>query len=436
MEIKEICEKYKSSTLRLILDYPEKEYAFTSTIENAKKMEKDFVFIVLMPFVNLYSNYEEVIKNPHCKGFIINRGIFGEQNNKVRFHNFMKEIDFTPEVLIVAQNSYDIAYFIANENSKKENLETITIIGTDGVNTIKNILVHNLSKQFNITYANNDLLVWQKMFEPLLIADDETKYAIVEAYIDSEKTVLYSGYSYNNNVIFAKPTLHNINKTKDLEDFADLYLRAIERMERLKSIYTLSDDNIITDRISYKYSNIVHKIPSDKNFEDKNYLIASEFLKSLNIEPDLNFMEENPLYREYSINEHNYFVLNPKRVTYDNVMKTLDIFKSKYKDNSFNIVYEHIKNLGSFKNDLSIKIHKKIAQTNPFSLLLVNTSAHINEIKKINKYIYIKNITADEKNHVSEIVNLKKTIKDMSKNTKSTYVAMQDDFASLFKENN
>ncbi len=371
---------------------PEKEYVFTCSLENALKLENDFIFIPIESGeFSLWEVLEKIFSNSYCKGFLLNKSALENNNVKINFHSLMKKGSKNLEVLLLVQNVYNFAYYMAVENSWQYNFETIAVVGTNETETVRELLVNKMQNSYNITYPKNTFNVWQKFFEPFLLADRNTDYVITEIIPQKPNLVNFLSNFRKRHVLFTKSSVYNIGIYQSMLNLSEELLCALDTFKNVKSIFTYMDNELINHGISYKYQAKTHFIKTESDYIQRCNTMANEFLSHLKAS---NFEVEpvgySSLYKEFTDNKVDYFILNREKVSVEYILKSLDNFFEKYKDNSKIVVFEHIQNLGNLRESVYNEIFTHIAKLNPDILILLNTNEYIHLFKKHNQTTYVK----------------------------------------------
>lgn len=441
MDIKTVTNDFDTKCIPLRLQFPKKEYEYTTVLENALSLDLDFVFIPLAAFdSNFFSLVKKALENPHCKGFVINKNAFNNKDFKTNFHAFMKGLKKEPEVLVLLSNIYNFANYIGRLKTEAFDLETITITGTDGLSEVKDILVDNLSNKFNITYPNSSWNVWQKIYEPLLNADKDTKYAIIEAIPEKLGVTSCASIYFKNHIIFTKSSLFRMDNHTFLDDLTYTASRVLDYKERILSIHTLENNDFINDDIDFNFQDRLHftklKKKASTSFE-RAQALAFDFLKYIKIKPSLScdFKESYPLYSIVSKNKKDYFIINPKRNLYENVLETIDEFMAKYKKKKKIVVFEHIPSLGSYKGACMEYFMEHLAKLNPDIVLSINTNAYFSHFQKYNKNSYIKYLPYSANNQ-DQKSSLKIFLDNFAKDGFAIYIASHNDLSFLLDGEN
>lgn len=440
MDIKTALDNFDLKCIPLRLQFPKKGYEYTTVLENALNLDIDFIFIPLVPFdINFFPFVQKALENPHCKGFVINKNAFDNIDFKSYFHTFMKSLKREIEVLALLSNIYNFANYLGKIKTQGFDLETITITGTDEVSEVKDILVDNLSNRFNITYPNSSWNIWQKIYEPLLNADKNTKYAIIEAIPEKLGVVSCASIYFKNHIIFTKSSIYKMNNYLYLDDLTYTTSRVLDYKERVLSIHTLENNDFINDDINYEFQDKLHfvKLKNKTTAFERAKALAFDFLKYIKIKPEIseNFKESYPLYSIVSNNKKDYFIVNPKRNLYENVLETIDEFMNKYKKKKKIVVFEHILCLGNYKDTCMKHFTEHLAKLNPDIVLFLNTNAYFYYFQKYNKNSYIKYLPYDPQNQ-EQRSNLKIFLNNFSEDNSAIYIASNNNLSFLLDGEN
>jgi len=215
---------------------------------------------------------------------------------------------------------------------------------------------------------------------------------------------------------------------------SDNLLNVISNEKTVLSIYSPDYNELINDRIPYQFTKKAHFIQSDKKAEkpiQRNYSYVFEFLKSLGVNEFKDVKTTYPLYKTYNYNNAEYFVVNDKRILFENVKNTFKLFAKKYADKKKIIVFEHILGLGIYKKASIRELFKQFADADPDAVVLLNTEANNHFFKRNSRSSYLKNLPlkSDEKR---DKINLKKFLKGVVTEGSAVYVASANNLSFLF----
>ncbi len=443
MQIKDVIEKYNLFALHLT--NPDKKYAYTCTLDNALALEKDFIFI---PFLSnkdgVYDLIAKAMKNPHCKGFFLNQSTFESENRKPLFHSFMKEFSAGLEVLILAPNIYNLAYSLACENSMEYSVQTIAVVGTDETSTVGEILYKSLEDSGSKvvrTLSNWDC--WQKSLEALLVSDENTDFAIVEAVPEKNHLIEYTGAFRKKHVLFTKSSIDFMNVFGELFDISDELAKILNKPQRVLSVHTYLNNELINGKISYEFQDRLQFVSEDKIYGFKQdfyylnrcYALAESFLKNIGKQvcSAESFEESSPLYTLREISARDYFILNKEKLNVNSVKKSLKLFFDKYKSRQKIVIFEHITGLNTYKDAVYEDIFSELAELNPDVLLLLETKAYIHLFKRHNRNTYVKYLPYDSKKPETA-VDVKGFVTGMLTDNSAVYIASKHDLSFLYEE--
>ena len=440
MNINYFAENYKLFTLKML--YPQKEYVYTCTADNAVKLNRDFIYLPMISWDNnVLDAVANVFSNHYCKGIVLNQKIIESKNLKLMFHLFMKKYSSNLEVILLTNNVYNLTYYLAVELSKQYQFKTVSIIGTSETSTVKEMLVYNLEGKCKITYPQNNWNCWQKLFESVLSADAETEYAIIEAVPEKYNLVLHIPSYYNNHLIFTCSSLYNMNLYKDLDDLSDELVKVFSKDFNVESIWTCIDNEFINSKIPYRYQDRLHFVPvqavntfeQDFYYLDYCYSLVYAFLKFQNegFICGENFKENFALYNEFNYKNSSFFVINKDKISYKCVKATLEVFFKKYPDKKKVVILEHIPNLADFKEPVYSEIFESLACLSPDILVLVNTNKYIHLYKKHNNKTYVKYMPYAEDNTESKL-NLEILLSDIISEDIAVYISSIHDFSWIY----
>jgi len=443
MQIKDVIEKYNLFALHL--SNPDKKYAYTCTIENALAFEKDFIYI---PFLSnkddVYKLIAKAMKNPHCKGFFLNQSTFESENRKPLFHTFMKEFSDRLEVLILAPNIYNLAYSLACENSGEYSVQIIALVGTDETSTVGEILYKSLEKSGSkVTGMQPGWDYWQKSLEALLVSDENTDFAIVEAVPEGRHLIEYTGSFRKKHVLFTKSSIDFMNIFGELFDISDELAKILNRPQRVLSVHTYLDNELINSKIPYGFQDRLQFASEDEIYGFKQdfyylnrcYALAESFLKNIGKQvcSAEDFEESSPLYTLQKFPGHDYFILNKDKLNVNSVKKSLNLFFDKYKSRQKIVIFEHITGLNTYKDSVYEDIFSELAKLNPDVLLLLETKAYIHLFKRYNRSSYVKYLPYDPKREETT-VGVKCFVEGMLMDNSAIYIASRHDLSFLYEE--
>ena len=243
MQFSEITSGFEITPL--ILTNPEKDYVYTCTLENASNLDRDYIFIPIVSQLNepVIDILEQALRNPHCKGFVLNHSALTQEQFRPLFHLLMKKYCFKTEAVFLVKNIYNFACHIAAINQQKYMTKIITIAGTHETSIVRDALVKQLQENHsNILYNKNHWSCWQKIIENVLLLNESTDYAIIEAIPEKKGLMGIAAKYKNNNIIFSKSEIFRTSIYSDLYDLREELKTILQYPQNIMSI-TISDDN-------------------------------------------------------------------------------------------------------------------------------------------------------------------------------------------------
>ena len=439
MNISNIISKFKMQIFKML--YEDKEYKFSCTAETSMTMDKDFIFIPLVQTDKFEETLKNVFKNPNCKGVIFNEKLLKVDAYKVWFNSFMKENSSKIEFLAFVPNIYNLTLSIILEKFIYYSGEVVTVVGTNGTYEVAELLKYFLEGKYNVVGTELGWTCWQKLFEPILISDENTEIVLLEAVPEKVGLLPIVQNFSNNHIIFTKSSIYNMNLYEDMEALSNELLKVLVKPKFVKSIILNQDNDLISDYISYEYQDKIHwatEILSDDNSKClAPYIsLANTFLHYKNL-PSCdfsNFESGLNLYSSSKNGNNEIFVVNNEDLSVSSVLKSLDEFEALYSDKNKIIVFEYIKNLGNFKSNVYDEIFTKIAKLNPSNLILININNYNHLYRRINKTTYIQNIkyTLDNKSSIEQMKYYLKNLRD--KNNSVIYARLNENTINLLSE--
>ena len=431
MNIKTLSENYDVTSI--IVDDPDKEYDFSCALETSLEIEKDFIFI---PFSgteeSIFSLIEKAMANPFCKGFVLNRKALDDNNIKNQFHHLMKIVGQRLEALILVNNIYNLAAFLAKNTVMANDFQIICAVGTSDTDIVREMLNKNLSPGFNTTFPRCGFNVWQNIFEPILRADSNTDYVIIECSpIKQNLLGIVSSYK-NKHVIFTKSGISDMRIYKDLEDLSQELLTVLNDSKNVLSIFTLEDNELVNSKLFYEISDLIHFVTDDNAdneifdcFNSRCKSLVDAFLRFAGIDA-VSVPVINNLYTVEKFNEIEVFRLNKNKISVELVNRSLKEFFRLYEGKKKIVILEHIQNLGQYKEGVYTEILINIAKFNPDVLILLNTNAYIHIYKRFNKNTFVKTFNYQKGNQsLTDIFNA--FFKGVVDNNTAVYIASPQD---------
>ena len=439
MKICDVIEKYNLSAIQVL--NLQSEYLFTCTISNAQRLQKDFIYL---PFA---SGVKEIpylvstaLKNPFCKGIVINKRWYSD----AALQSALQLLVVNFEVFVLTGNIYNLAYAIAEENSKNLSFRTITVAGTEETSTVKELLVQAMGNNgYRVSYPQPDWSFWQKSVEPLLSADVNLDYAIVEVIPRKNHVMDYAAMYYKNNILFTNSKLSNMNVWEEMADLSDELLKLLNYKNRIQSVYTYMDNELINCGISYEFQNRLNfaddNLPSgfeqDFYYLGRCYNLASAFLNNNGIAPvkPSDFKESFLLYEEFNSGKCKYFVINPAKISVNSLKETASLFFKKYPDRQKILIYEHITGLGDYKDEVYRDIFANLAKLNPDVLILLETQKFKHYFKRFNNQTYVKYFpykSADK----TKIDNIKRFLHGIKEDDCAVFVFSEHNLPFIWEE--
>ena len=439
MKMLEVMGEYSLSVEQLL--NPQKDYLFTCVFDKALKFEKDFIYL---PFA---SNVKDVprlvldaIQNSYCKGVIINKKWYQD------FKTFFEPLAVNFEFFGLAGNVYNLAYAIAEENSKNLSFKTITVAGTEETSTVKEFLVQAISNTgYRVSYPQPDWSSWQKSIEPLLSSEDNLDYAIIEAIPERAHLTEYAARYYKNNILFTSSKISAMNIWEEMADLSKELLKLISQPERIQSIYTYSDNELVNCGISHELQGRLEFVQDievggfrqDFYCLDRCYNLASAFMINNGIEPvkPSNSVETEPLYYSASFGGCDYFIINPQKVSVNSLKETAVLFSKKYPDRKKIFIYEHITGLGDYKDEVYRDIFAHLAKLNPEVLVLLETRKFKHYFKRYNNQTYVKYFPY-KSGDKTKMANIKRFLDGISQDNCAVLVCSKHDLSSIWEDIN
>lgn len=440
MIIEQLADKFDLSIL--IMKYSGKDYSFCSSVENALLKDESFIFIPLQDKrYTFFDLLKTVFENPNCKGFVLNKKAFEDSDFQKQYHSFMKIYSKRVEVLFLVQNVYNLAYYIASDNSKKYNCKTICVIGTEDTSIVSEMLEASLGNHCRVSASKAYYDCWHKIIEPMLNIDETTDYVVVEAVPERLNLVKFINNYRNKYLLFTKSSIRYMNLYNDLEELSDELVSPLECKDNILGIYTYLDNELINSKIPYTFSNIIDFVSEECSTQfqqDFYYLprcasIVNAFLKSQNRELELiePFKSNELMYKEFSYKNSSIFLLNRENLSVERISKSLDLFGYKCQNLKKVVILEHIINLAQYKEVVYDELFSKISKLNPEVLILLNTAAYIHLYKKYNKKTYVKSFVYKADNVSGFVKFLDEVIKNDSC---AIYAASMQDLLPIFRE--
>lgn len=437
MKIYEIIEKYNLSFTQLL--NPQKEYIFTCVLDNALKLQKDFIYL---PFASSLKEIPDLItkamKNSCCKGVVINKKWYSD------FKSFLDPLMLNFEFFGQAGNIYNLAYSLAQDNSKDLKVRTITIAGTEETSTVKEILAESIKANgYRVSCAQIHWSFWQKSVEPLLSADENLDYALVEAIPKKAHMSDYAAMYYKNNVLFTNSKIFTMNIWQDLADLSEDILKILNYPERIQSVYTYFDNELVNCGISYLFQDRLHFVKDleqvgfkqDFYYLGRCYNLAAAFLETNGIRTVKlsDFEESEQLYFERTSGNRDYFVLNPQKVSVNSLKESALLFSKKYQNRQKIFVYEHITGLGDFKDGVYKDIFVHLAGLNPDVLILLETQKFKHYFKRYNNSAYVKYFPY-KPGDTTKIRNIKRFFNGIAEDNCAVFVFSEHDLSFMREE--
>lgn len=445
MQISKIVEQYNLIPIQLL--YPSKKYRYTCVLENALDLKEDFIYF---PFVlkkdEIFDNIFEAMSNPHCKGFVINIDYLKREEFINKFHILMKSQYKNIEVLLLAKNLYNTAFFIGERLTQKfENLQVITVSGTQNTSCAVQMLSDSMKNKIKITKTEYSWDIYQKALEPILMADKNTKYAIVEAIPERKHLFMFIKNYRKNNIIYLKTEPSYIDIWGEVEALSDEFAKLLDIPANIKSIYSLSENEIINRQISYKMQNKLYFVKTNSKNEFKQdfyylndcYKLVSEFLIQNKIRPikSKKFFEANGLYGVLRIRQNDYFILNPEKFFLKPIKETLKLFFNLNLNKQKIVIIETFSGANNlYKETVYKDLFAYIAGLNPDVLILLGKNPYIKFYKMKNKNTYVK-IFPFKSGNTSNERNVQLFLDGIKTNNASIYVASADNTSYIFDRN-
>lgn len=384
----------------LVLTDLNKNYIFSCTLDNASILENDFIFIPITSQLNetVADLLECAMRNPHCKGFVLNHAALAQEQFKPLFHLLMNKYYTRTEVVLLVKNIYNFACFLAAENQKKYNTNIITVAGTHETSIISDLIVSQFKdNQLNILSNKNYWSCWQKIIENILLADENTKYAIIEAIPEKKGLMGIVAKYINNYIIFNVPEIFKTSTYSDLFDLHEELRSVLQHPQNIISIISSEDNEIIDSSIDYNLQNKFYtaELPINNNLPSLSRAesITAKFMEILNLQYNKEILFDNCFYNCYKKENINYFIINSSINPYINTIKfAMDLFFEQYKSYKKIVIFDFIEDISIYKQSIYSEIFEHLARLKPDILFLLNIEKYSNFYKKYEKNTYVKTV--------------------------------------------
>lgn len=395
----------------LILTNPDKDYIYTCTLDNASVIDSDFIFIPITSQLNepVADLLESAMRNPHCKGFVINNSALAQDKFKTLFHLLMNKYYLKAEAVFLVKNIYNFACYLAVLNLQKYGTKVITIAGSHETSLLRDALTKQFQENHTNILANmNYWSCWQKIIENLLLLNENIEYAIIEA-IPEKKGLMGLAAKYSNTrIIFSNSELFKTSIYPDLLDLRDELGTILQHPENIISIISSNDNEMVDSLINYKLQNKLHvtdAYTSDIGFKSLERInnITEKFMKIEGLVYTSKVsLNRKYLYNIYEKNGVNYFVVNSMiNPTIDTIKSCMNSFFEKYKSNKKVVIFDFIEDLGLYKYNVYYELFEHLAKLKPEILFLLNIEKYSHLYKRYEKDTYIKTTEFISKDLVS-----------------------------------
>lgn len=442
MQISKIVEQYNLIAIQML--YPSKKYRYTCVLKNALALKEDFIYF---PFVSkkteVFDNIFEAMSNPHCKGFVINIDYLQREDLASKFHILMKSQHKNIEVLLLAKNLYNIAFYIGEQLTKKlEKLQIVTVSGTQNTSCVVQMLTDSLKNKTKITTTECSWDIYQKALEPILMADKNTEYAIIEAIPKRKHLFEFIQRYRKNNIIYLKIEPSHIELWGTVEALSDEFGKLLDIPANINAVYSLTENEIINRQISYSIQNKLRFVKKNDKTEFKQnfyylsdcYSLVSEFLMQNKIKPikSKKFFELNGLYGILRIKQNNYFILNPEKFFLNAIKESLKLFFNSNSNEQKIVIIETYSGANNlYKEAVYKELFGYIAELNPDVLIILGKNPYIRFYKMKNKDTYVK-IFSFENEKVSHERKIQIFLDGIKTSNASIYVASADHTSYIF----
>lgn len=442
MNIDEIIKKIDGFSL-ICTNY-NKHYSFCSTIDYAQCLKKDYIYIPLIENNdNIFEQITLHLQNSNCKGFIINKVVVDDPKLQEGYHRVMKEFSSKIEVVILVRNTFNSALKISEYNIKKYKAQTICIAGSEEKSILVNMLSCILSSKGNVLYSLDTSGPWQKLLEPLLVLNENTKYCILDIDASKENVSKTAAKILKDiTIIFSKTSANYTARYKGVQGYIDEVVSLSDDCKNIKNIFTYEENDllnanirqcsnlniveeskIITQEQTVRFFNIpCLKITyNDISLKTRNFayyiprcaVITALCAKSLGLDEKTirfalaKFIDVCAMYIENKLGANSYSVLCTKEHTHFSIKSAIKNFCEKYKNNNKILILSRITGLDEHFQALHKDIIKLVAKCNFKTVVLIDMEDFGAYYKKFDKQTFIKKLSSkNNKLNEKELINL------------------------------
>lgn len=385
--LKEICD---FSGMKLIITEDENlKYKYTNT---NKDIDFDYIFVpAVRNEKNIFKEIENHLQNNFCKGFIIPEKFIVEPE----YINILNK--YSPKNVLMAKSAYMAAFKIAKLNAQNFNTEIIILAGTDDIEEIK----FKLSKNLGIKYIKYDTF-WQMVLDPLLRADENDKFTIIQTNINAPNCSKYiADYKELSTILFSKISIRNIHLYKTIENYNEEWCRLLSNNP--KQVFLTEDNDIIRLPLVQNLKITNNPVKDITESFNKNYI---------EIEPD---KEDKP---SVLINTNSFW----------SIKKGIKEFIENYPESKKIVVFPRIRNLGKYSKSYNLELLLMLDES--FDLIILadfeDFLPYLKERNKKSTIVNFKNISNGTLDNIKKIIDYKK-----DENTKCLLIGKNDSLCSL-----
>ena len=385
--LKEICD---FSGMKLIITEDENlKYKYTNT---NKDIDFDYIFVpAVRNEKNIFKEIENHLQNNFCKGFIIPEKFIVEPE----YINILNK--YSPKNVLMAKSAYMAAFKIAKLNAQNFNAEIIILAGTDDIEEIK----FKLSKNLGIKYIQYDTF-WQMALDPLLRADENDKFTIIQTNINAPNCSKYiADYKELSIILFSKISIRNIHLYKTIENYNEEWCRLLSNNP--KQVFLTEDNDIIRLPLVQNLKITNNPVKDITESFNKNYI---------EIKPD---KEDKP---SVLINTNSFW----------SIKKGIKEFIENYPESKKIVVFPRIRNLGKYSKSYNLELLLMLDES--FDLIILadfeDFLPYLKERNKKSTIVNFKNISNGTLDNIKKIIDYKK-----DENTKCLLIGKNDSLCSL-----
>ena len=304
--------------MKLIITEDENlKYKYTNT---NKDIDFDYIFVpAVRNEKNIFKEIENHLQNNFCKGFIIPEKFIVEPE----YINILNK--YSPKNVLMAKSAYMAAFKIAKLNAQNFNAEIIILAGTDDIEEIK----FKLSKNLGIKYIKYDTF-WQMVLDPLLRADENDKFTIIQTNINAPNCSKYiADYKELSTILFSKISIRNIHLYKTIENYNEEWCRLLSNNP--KQVFLTEDNDIIRLPLVQNLKITNNPVKDITESFNKNYI---------EIKPD---KEDKP---SVLINTNSFW----------SIKKGIKEFIENYPESKKIVVFPRIRNLGKYSKSYNLEL--------------------------------------------------------------------------------